>query len=152
MKMTKFLQYFESSGKFRKTFSAKYIEVHISRKIILFDFHYIFYLRIFCIFLLKLLFLTDTHATLVGNFFIISCLIKPLYSTKCNFLFRKYSQLAIASNSLKKPIKEPILTIEDKKNMKNPQKMTKLPNFQNIWNVKIYFVGKTFSVKYIQYI
>ena len=28
-KMTKFLQYLESSGKFRKKFSAKYIEVYI---------------------------------------------------------------------------------------------------------------------------
>ena len=32
--MTKFLQYLESPGKLEKTFSTKYIEVYISRKII----------------------------------------------------------------------------------------------------------------------
>ena len=43
MKMTKFLQYLESSGKFRKNFSTKYIEVYISRKTILSDFHSFFF-------------------------------------------------------------------------------------------------------------
>ena len=49
MKMTKFLQYLESSGKFRKNFSTKYIEVYISRKTILSDFHSFFLIRILCI-------------------------------------------------------------------------------------------------------
>ena len=44
MKMTKFLQYFESSVKFRKEpFSAKYIEVYINKETILPAFHYFFF-------------------------------------------------------------------------------------------------------------
>ena len=47
VKMTKFLQYLESPSKFRgKTFSAKYIEGHISRKKILSAFHYFFHKNI----------------------------------------------------------------------------------------------------------
>ena len=72
MKMTKFLQYLESRGKFRKKKSAKYIQVYIyiSAETVLSAFHY-FYENI----LYTSEVITDSHITFIGKFFIISCLI-----------------------------------------------------------------------------
>ena len=75
MKMTKFLQYLESRGKFRKKKSAKYIQVYIyiyQRR----QFYQLFitFMRIFCI-LLKLSLTATLH--LLANFSSFLALFSP---------------------------------------------------------------------------
>ena len=118
MKMTKFLQYLESRGKFRKKKICKVytsIYIYISGKTVLSAFHY-FYENI----LYTSEVITDSHITFIGKFFIISCLIQSFYWTKCNTLLKN---IAIGSNSLKN-LYSPHET--KRKKRKKPPKMTKI--------------------------
>ena len=77
MKMTKFLQYLESRGKFRKKKSAKYIQVYIYIYISAerqFYQLFITFMRIFCI-LLKLSLTAILH--LLANFSSFLALFSP---------------------------------------------------------------------------